>query len=192
MIILGSRMANILTLCILGTLMLTGCASTKVYVLGLDAKQTVRDLKEEDAEKIVLGALVSVGTHIAGHHIAAKLVGGEIDQKGLFKEVTTNSEELSNSDHRWIARGGFVVQTLVNTALTSFEATRESNFTRGFTLGTILQIGTYPLNLPGEPGGDDADDIKYLDNYGGNGTAEWVFYTGISGYNFYRINKKGE
>jgi len=166
----------------LGCLVSSGCSSTKVYVLGIDANQAISDMKSEDAGKIILGAVASVATHIAGHYIAAEMVGGDIDQQGI-REVVINSGELSESDHRWIARGGFVAQTLVNMALTSFEATRKSYFTRGFTLATMLEIGTYPLRW------QDEGDLHYLEEYGGNSEIEWGLYTGASLYNFYAINK---
>jgi len=171
--------------------LLMGCSSTKVYVLGIDADQTIADIKSGDGEKMIFGAIASVATHIAGHYIAAELVGGEIDQQG-FVEVIMNGDELSNSDNRWISRGGFVAQTLVNTILTSFEATRESYFTRGFTIATMLEIGTYPLRNRDNSRHLDVDcynDIRCTNYYGGNGDLEWGLYTGMSLYNFYKINQ---
>jgi len=165
---------------------LLSCASTKVYVLGIDAKQSISDMKEKDAEKIVLGIIVSGITHIVGHHIAAELVGGDLDQQGL-EEVTLNWRKLSNSDHRWISRGGFVAQTLVNTVLTSFEATRDSYFTRGYTLGTMLNMAGYQLTSPSSSG---EGDWHYLDEVGGNSDFEWGLFTSIGLYNFYAINKE--
>ena len=159
----------------------TQCRWTKVYVLGIDANQAISDMATESAEEVLLGAIASVATHLAGHYIAAELVSGDLKQRGI-REITLNPWELSASDYRWIARGGFVAQTLVNTVLTSCRATRDSYFTRGFTLGTMLEIGTYPVGWSSE------GDLHYLEAYGGNPDLEWGLYTGLSLYNFYIIN----
>lgn len=164
------------------SILLGGCTSTKMYVLGVDIDEVA---KEEDMKMIVFGVVGSVATHFAGHYVAAGLVGANIDQQDT-RERITNLAELSDSDKRWFARGGFVAQTLVNTILTSFESTRKSKFTRGYTIGTTLQIGTYPLRRKQS----DVGDLNCLKNNGGDADLEWTLYTGLSGYNFYRINKK--
>ena len=156
---------------------LNGCASTKVYVLGIDVNEAI---KEKDVGMVVLGALASVATHVAGHYVVAELVGADIDQQGT-REVITNFSELNNSDKRWFARGGFIAQTLVNTVLTSFEGTKRTKFTRGYAMGTMLEIGTYPLRRRG--GGD----LEYLENNEGDSSSEWVIYMGLSMYGLYRI-----
>jgi len=157
----------------------SGCASTKMYIFGVDVDEIV---KEKDMEMIMLGAIASIATHVAGHYIAAEFIGANIDQQGV-REIVTNPNELTDSDERWVARGGFVVQTIVNTALTSFKSTRKLKFTRGYTMGTIVEIGTYPIRWR------DEGDLNYLENNRGNGSSEWSLYMGFSAYNFYRINK---
>jgi len=169
-----------LTILILLTLLMTvSCSHTKVYVLGVDVDKAV---KTKDVGMMILGATTSVAVHIAGHYIAGELVGADIEQQG-DREIILNENELNKSDLRWFDRGGFLAQTLVNTILTSFESTQKSKFTRGFTIGTALEIGTYPLRHP-----DDGDLIRLNDN-GGDSTSEWTLYMGFSAYNFYRINK---
>jgi len=162
-------------------LVVSSCSHTKVYMLGVDVNEAI---KEKDVVLMMVGAVSSVATHLAGHYIAAELTGGDIEQRGS-KETLKNYDELNNSDKRWFARGGFLTQTLVNTVLTSLESTRKSKFTRGYTLGTMLEIGTYPLRQSNEWG-----DMHYLDEHGGDGDSEWTLYTVFSAYNFYRINKK--
>jgi len=157
----------------------SACSHTKFYILGVDIDKA----KTEDICTMLLGASSSVVVHIAGHYVAGELVGADIKQQGI-REIVLNENELNNSDLRWFSRGGFVAQTLVNTALTSFKATRKSSFTRGFTIGTMLEIGTYPLRWA------DKGDLHYLNENGGEGTSEWSLYTGLFIYNFYRINRR--
>ena len=171
----------ILALVMVVSMFVIYCSHTKMYILGVDVDEVV---KEKDVVLMVVGAVSSLVTHIAGHYIAAELVGADIEQQ-VNKEIITNYDELNNSDRRWFARGGFVAQTLANTVLTSFESTRKSKFTRGFTLTTMLGIGTYPLRWPDEWG-----EMHYLDINGGDSGSEWTLYMGFSAYNFYRINKE--
>lgn len=175
-----------LTIAVLLILLTTisSCSHTKVYILGVDVDEVV---KGKDVAMMVVGAVASFATHVAGHHIAGELVGADIEQQGYNREVILNPNELNNSDLRWFYRGGFVAQTLVNTALTSFKSTRKSKFTRGYTLESIWQIGTYPLFLSDESDEGDLNGLNYSD---GDGTSEWTLYMGFSIYNFYRINKE--
>jgi len=159
--------------------MTVSCSHAKFYVLGVDVEKVI---KTEGIEMMVLGAAASFITHLAGHYIAGELVGADIEQQGN-REIVLNHSDVSTSDKRWFARGGFLTQTLVNTALVNLESTRKSKFTRGFTLGTVYQIGTYPLWLSS----DEWGDIDYLNNNDGEGTTEWSLYMGVAVYNCYKI-----
>lgn len=164
----------------------SGCASSKsmkFYILGVDVNEAV---KAEDVGEMLIGAAASAATHIAGHYMAAELVDGDIDQQGMH-EVVTNYDALSQSDRIMIGRGGFLLQAIANTTLTSFESTRKSSFTRGYTLATMAQSGLYIISSP--PSSNDGD-LWMIDDNGGNANLEWGLYTGTSIYNFYRINKE--
>lgn len=171
-------MKRLLLVALIG-IMLSGCASTKVYIMGVDVKEAV---KAEDIVKMGLGAAASVAAHVAGHYIAGEFVGADIRQD-FDREIITNPQDLTASDWRWFARGGFAFQALVNTALTSFEATRTSFFTRGFTLMTIAENFSYRLRRP------DDGDVELINRFGGNGDMEFYLYSGMSLWNMYRINK---
>ena len=171
------RMTKILVVAVvLFSVLLSGCTPTKVYILGIDVTEIV---KEDDMGTVVLGAMASVAVHVAGHYVAAELVGADIYQQGT-REIIANSGELNGSDRRWLARGGFVAQTLVGIALVNLESTRGAKFTEGYAIGTMLEIGFYPLRRRGE------DDLEHLENNGGDGDLEWAIYTGLSAYGLYR------
>jgi hypothetical protein len=175
----------IVLLAIVLALSFSGCAgskgSMKVYVLGVDINEKVEG---EDVGMVILGMAASVATHVAGHYIAAELVDGHIDQQGI-REIVTNYEDLDQSDRRMIGRGGFAAQSIVNTVLTHIPATKDWKFTRGFTLGTMAEVGLYPLSSP--PSSGDGD-LWMIEDNGGSAKGEWFLYTSLAGYNFYKIN----
>jgi len=175
-------MKRLLLAVILILFMTVSCSHTRVYILGIEVAEVT---KEKDAVMMLLGAAASWVTHLAGHYIAGELIGADIEQQGNH-EILLNYHGLNKSDRRWFYRGGFVAQTLVNTALTSFKSTRYSKFTGGYTIGTMLEIGSYPLRVPSD---SDEGDLIGLDNNNGEGTSEWTLYMGISAYNLYRMNK---
>ena len=179
----GSNMKKLFVVLAMVILLMTvSCSHTKVYILGVEVAEVT---KEKDAAMMLLGAAVSWLTHLAGHYIAGELVEADIEQQGNH-EILLNYWELNDSDRRWFYRGGFVAQTLVNTGLTSFKSTRKSKFTKGFTLSTMLHIGTYPIRY----NGDDEGDLIGLDNNNGEGTSEWTLYMGIAAYNLYRTSRE--
>ena len=154
-------------------ILLTGCANTNSYVLGVD----VRAMTKENIGETVLGAVVSVGTHVAGHYLVAEFLDIDIKQKGSL-ETISRPDHHSNSALAWYARGGFVLQMGVGTALVHLAP--DSYFTRGYTVMAGTQILTYPLRYH-----EDKGDFTFLEGY------EWPLYSAWSLYNMYLLNEKG-
>ena len=169
-------------LLVLTALLSFGCAGMQFHVCGIDVKE-MRDAKPSDYGQIALGAAASFGTHVASHYLAAEVFGVDIHQDGLA-EVIDYSNNPSQSDVRWMARGGFVLQLAVNTALV--ELAGDSYFTKGYTMFTSVELATYGLRHP------DDGDFNLIDESGGNGSLEYGLYGAWGAYNFYRISvKKG-
>ena len=159
---------------------LNGCfANTKFLIFGVD----IKEMKGKDFGVATLGALTAIGTHIAGHHIAAKVFDVDMHQHGL-REPIDYSNNPSSSDIRWAARGGFVLQVAINTALAEFAT--DSYFTKGFTATTCAQLLTYNYRHP------DEGDFYLIDENNGNGDLEHGLFTALSAYNFYKISFKEE
>lgn len=176
------KMKKILAVAVLAMILgFFGCASTRFNVFGIDVNELKSASDEKNMLKLVGGAAASFATHVAGHYLAGEMVGGEIDQQGL-NEVMTNSGELSDSNMQWFARGGFVLQLGVNTILTSFEKTRNSYFTKGYTAATCFELWTYPFRWK------DEGDFHTLGEYGGNDSSELYLYHAASAWNFYRVS----
>lgn len=165
-------------------LSLTGCGGYKVSVLGVDMHE-LRNIKAQDCGAVALGMVASVATHVAGHFMAAELFDVDIHLNGLT-EVVDYSKNPSQNSLQWMARGGFIFQLAVNTALV--ELAPDAYFTKGFTGFTCTELLTYGLRHP------DDGDFNLIDENNGNGSLEHVLFLGWSAYNFARISveKTGE
>ena len=134
------------------SLLLCGCAGTKVYFFGVDM-EWVKDADLEDVGVMALGMATSFASHEIAH------------------ELTENG--TSTEGH-----AGFFVQSLLATALTSFEGTRYSYFTRGVVAMNNIQIWSYPVRR-GWSGGD----IGLMDD----GSKWWAVYSGVAVHNTLRM-----
>jgi len=158
--------------------LLSGCFShTKFLVCGID----IKEMKGKDFGVAALGAVASVGTHIVGHYIAAEVFDVDIHLDGL-NEIVDYSKDPNSNSLQWMARGGFIFQLAVNTALV--ELANDSYFTKGFTAVTCTELLTYDFRHPNE------GDFNLIDENGANGNLEHGLYLLWSGYNFYRISFK--
>lgn len=167
-----------LLLLILVTVILSGCASMKFNVCGIDIEK-MKNAKAGDYGGLALGVAASFATHVAGHYLAAEAFGVDIYQDGL-NEMVDYSNDPSEKDVQWMARGGFVLQLAVNTALV--EIWGDSYFTKGYTAFTSIELLTYGLRHP------DDGDFNLIDESGGNGSLEYFLYSSWAAYNFCRIS----
>ena len=158
------------------SLLLWGCSSMKFYVCGVEIN------KKDWNHYTFVGVTASVYTHMLGHYLFAELNGVEIHQEGKYEVVDYYK---TDSDLRSFARGGFVLQNAVNILLTTFERTRNTSFTKGYTITTALETWFYPLRYR-DP--KDEGDFHSLDRHDGNGTAEHNLYSTIALYNVLKIN----
>ena len=164
-------------------IMFSGCAGMQFHVCGIDMKK-MHNAKAGDYGQIALGAAASFATHIAGHYIAAEVFDVDIHQDGL-DEVIDYSNNPSQGDVQWMARGGFIFQLAINTALV--ELAGDSYFTKGYTALTSVELATYGLRHKNN------GDFNLLDHAGGNGNLEYGLYGAWAAYNFYRVSvRKGE
>jgi hypothetical protein len=176
-------------LVLLLALLTVGCAGTKVYLFGVDT-DIITEAKGKDLAYVGAGIVTSVATHVAGHMIAAEVFDVDYEFVGTIPGTKEEISEdcwnggCSKSDLRWFARGGFLLQNGVATALTSFEGTRKSYFTLGYVTTTAMHTWTYPL-----VNDTDYHDFKMLDSHNGNGDLEYGIYSAISLHNMLRVPK---
>ncbi len=144
--------------------LLLGCANTKFVIFGVE-------VDKQNASLTLAGALTSVGTHVAGHYIAAGIFDVGIEQNGRYETLTFGDQ----GDLRWVARGGFLLQSLVSTTLVVVKP--KSYFTKGFVSASFVELGTYPAR------NDDIGDLDVIDSTGGNAQREFSVYMGLGLYN---------
>ena len=166
-------------LLILVTVLLSGCAGMKFNAFGIDVGEMRDTAKAGDYGKLALGIGASFTTHVVGHYLAAEVFDVDIEQEGL-NEVIDYSNDPSQGDVQWVARGGFILQLAVNTALV--ELWGDSYFTKGYTAFTSVELLTYSLRHP------DDGDFNLIDKSGGNGSLEYFLYSSWAAYNFCRIS----
>lgn len=159
-------------------MLFSGCAGYKVSVMGVDVK-ALHNIEAKDGGAVALGIVASVVTHVAGHFIAAELCNVDIHLEGLT-EVIDYSQCPSQDSIKWMARGGFIFQLAVNTALV--ELAPDSYFTKGFTGFTTVELLTYKLRHP------DSGDFNLIDENEGNGSLEHALFLGWAAYNFTRLS----
>ena len=163
-------------------LLLSGCGGTKFYFFGVDA-DLFKEAKGKDWVKAGAGIVASAGTHVLGHYVAGEVFDVEFEFRDFYtKEHITNYDECSNNDLQWFARGGFVLQHAVGTALTSFEATRYSYFTKGYVATSALQTWLYPVVNQGH-----YNDFRLMDEAEGIPEVEYGIYSAIGLHNLLRV-----
>ena len=144
------------------------------YVFGVNLKW----IKNSDWKMITLGAVSSVVAHELGHISYVKYKGYDCKRDGLDFYTTG----MKGSDLQNLGRAGFVVQTGIGLLLTSFEKTRHSDFTRGWTGVTAFQLGTYPIRYNKNKKGD----FHLIDKGGGNADLEYGIFSAITIHNLLR------
>ena len=167
-------------------LMLCGCGGTKFYFCGVDA-DIFKEADGKDWMSVGAGVVTSVATHTAGHWLAGEIFDVDFKFNGTYTKEEVSAEcwngGCSNSDLRWFARGGFVLQHGVGLALTRFESTRYSYFTKGYVASAAIGTWTYPVYHSGS----NYHDFKMLDAHGGSGDAEYGIYSVIALHNLLRV-----
>jgi hypothetical protein len=172
-------------------LLLCSCGGTKFYFFGVDA-DVFKEAQAKDWVAVTAGVVTSVGAHVGGHWLAGEIFDVDFKFKDAYTKEDVSAEcwdgGCSNSDLRWFARGGFVLENGIGLVLTSFETTRYSYFTKGYVASAAIGTWSYPLRHHGSK----YNDMKMLDEFGGNGDVEYGIYSTVALHNVLRIPWKKE
>ena len=159
-------------------LFLTGCAGFTVNGIAYS------DFQKMDKLHLAAGMASSMIIHELGHYAIAKHYGAHPQHRVV--QVDYYADHLSRSKQAWIARGGFVSQSIIGVFLTVIPQTRGSDFVLGFTGYSLVEHGTYTILH--ETGG--RMDTANLDAVGRNGRMEALGFATLSGGLFY-LNLSG-
>jgi hypothetical protein len=152
------------------------------YFLGVNLKT----FQGSNWMKIAAGAAASILTHELGHALYLESRGKDWSvepSSAGFAVATTDS--LTDKEYRGLGRSGYLLQTGIGLLLTSFDATANSDFTKGWTGINVVQTLTYKLR-----GHNGYDDFAMIDRGQGNGEASHRLFTSISIYNFLKANSE--
>jgi hypothetical protein len=148
------------------------------YFFGVNLKS----FKDSNAFTLVLGAAASVLVHEIGHSLYLQSQGMSYNlQRSMTGFVVNTDENLSDDQMQNFGRAGFALQTGVGTLLSSFNKTRHSDFTKGWTMINAVEVYTYNQRHQ-----DDANDFKMIERGHGNGEQEYSMFVYLSSYNLAR------
>jgi len=169
---------NIAIIAIAVGVFLSGCST--ISVNGFDVKRHFKDTDTRQKLAVIAGAATSIGTHVAGHMIAAEAMGLTYDFDGFFERYDGH---LTNEEIQWIGRSGPLFQVAIGLLVEAlFDGTA---FADGYHIASLIEIGTYPLihkNYMPENGTPFLGDYQALKAGGANAELEWIGYTVLALY----------
>ncbi len=150
------------------------------YFFGINLKT----FQESNWVKVTAGAVASVLVHELGHALYLQSQGKDWDLQSSSSSglAIYTSDPLSENQYRNFGRAGFALQTFIGAALTTFEKTRYSDFTKGWMGINAFQVSSYNGRNH-----DIGNDFEMIERGGGKGDFELgVFYL-ISSYNLLKM-----
>lgn len=150
------------------------------YFMGINLKS----FKGSNWMEIAAGAAASILTHELGHALYLESQGRDWSvepSSSGFAVITTDS--LTDKEYRSLGRAGYLLQTGIGFLLTSFDATANSDFTKGWTGINMVQTVTYKWR-----GHNGYDDFAMIDRGKGNGESAYLLFSSLSIYNFLKAN----
>ena len=134
--------------------------------------------------KVTAGAVASVLVHELGHALYLQSQGKDWDLQSSSSGLAIHTPDpLSDSQYRNFGRAGFALQALIGTALTTFEKTRYSDFTKGWVGMNAFQVCSYNGRNH-----DIGSDFKMIETGGGNGDMELGVFGLVSSYNLLKLD----
>ena len=146
--------------------------------------QNLKTFQNCNLAELVVGAVASVAAHELGHALYAELAGKswELEASVPSGFAVHSNDSFSDREYRDFGRSGFALQTCIGIILTSFEQTRNSDFTKGWVGMNAVEASAYKIRP--RNGGDDFD---LVDRGGGNGDIEYAVVSALSLNNLRRL-----
>ena len=151
------------------------------YFFGINLKS----FQESNWLKVAAGAVASVIVHELGHALYLQSQGKDWDLQTSSSSglAIQTSDNLSESQSRNFGRAGFALQTFIGTVLTTFEKTRQSDFTKGWVGMNAFQVCSYKGRNH-----DIGNDFEMIERGGGNEDLELGAFYLISSYNLLKMD----
>jgi len=134
--------------------------------------------------KVAAGAVASVFVHELGHALYLELSGKSWDVQTSFPSgfAVRFDDLLDDRESVNFGRAGFALQTFIGMALTTFEITKRSDFTKGLVGMNTVQIVSYKSRTH-----DIGDDFVMIDRGGGGVDLEFAVFSFLSITNQIRL-----
>jgi hypothetical protein len=150
------------------------------YFLGIN----VKSFQGSNWPNVLAGAVTSVLVHELGHALYLE----SLRKKWTFQTAATGlaistADHLSDQECENFGRAGFVLQTCIGTILSTLEATRTSDFTKGWLFMAAAEAGSYRIRPH-----DNGDDLAMMGRGNSNAELEMASYSLLSSYNLYRVS----
>ena len=141
--------------------------------------------QESNWLEITAGMTASVLTHELGHVLYLELAGKSWDARYSFpSELAIHTDDsLTDGEAANFGRAGFVLQTAIGTVLSSWEATRRSDFVKGWVAMNAVEAYAYK-SRPRKIG----DDFALIERGGGNDDLEFAAFTFMALSNVMRLD----
>jgi hypothetical protein len=149
------------------------------YIFGVN----IRTFEDSNWLKVAAGAVASILTHELGHAMYLEHASKDWDLKVSSSGLAiATPDRLSAGESLGFGMAGFVLQTAISTLLTSFEKTRNSDYTKGWVGANTIQLFSYKGRAH-----VDGDDFQMIERAGGDADQYHSVFTMISAYNFRRL-----
>ncbi len=149
------------------------------YFNGINLKW-LKDAKPKDYIVMILGASSNLFIHELGHIGYKEINNLEYDIKINHYSISTIGHNGTNKQIKRSAMSGYILDSSIGLLLTSFEVTRNSYFTKGYTLSNSIGLATYNMR------NKKVNDFNTIKNNGGNEDLFFWTITGVSAHNLLR------
>jgi len=146
---------------------------TDFYFFGINMKA----IEKMDWKMVALGAVTSIAAHTAGHYVFAASKGLDVKLDGLSEDLEKGH---SMNEGKGFARAGFLMQNAVGLLLTTFPATRQHDFTKGYVAAAFLETSLYAF-VPQKGG-----DLNESEKHGGRMGVDYLAFTAVATHNLLR------
>ncbi|MCP4372642.1 MAG: hypothetical protein GY797_31720, partial [Deltaproteobacteria bacterium] len=149
----------------------------------------LKSFQESNWLKVTAGAVASVLVHELGHALYLQSQGKDWDLQSSSSSglAIHTSDPLSDNQYRNFGRAGFTLQTFIGAALTTFQNTKYSDFTKGWVGMNAFQVSSYKVRNH-----DLGDDFELIEKGDGNKNFELGVFSLISSYNLLKMDMQAQ
>ena len=146
--------------------------------------QNINAFQNSNWMQVAAGAVASVCVHELGHALYLQSIGKSWDLRSSLSSgfAVHTDDNMGRNQLSNFGRAGFALQTLIGTGLSMFEATRYSDFTKGWVAINAVEVLSYKGRRH-----EIGDDFELIERGGGNSDLELAAFSFLSFNNMMRL-----